>query len=105
MSKRKKTEPLNLPEFGDAITLPNLKKRLMMKGTNKALQPKAMLFDNWIGVITIEELAVIFRLAPQTIRNWVALGKIPHVKIGRRYFFQRRSLQEWLNHKEKPQWQ
>ena len=68
---------------------------------NENLPDKEALFDN---LISVEELAVIFRLAPQTIRNWVALGKIPHVKIGRRHFFQQRSVQEWLNRKEKSQW-
>ena len=63
---------------------------------------KGLLIDN---LITIEELAVILRLAPQTIRNWMALGKIPYVRIGRRSFFQQRSLQKWLNRKEEPQWQ
>lgn len=66
------------------------------------LPGKEKLFDN---LISVEELAVIFRLAPQTIRNWIALGKIPYVKIGRRHFFQQRSVQEWLNRKEKSQWQ
>ena len=61
-----------------------------------------LLFDN---LITVEELAVVFGLAPQTIRNWVALGKLPYVKIGRRNLFLTGSLQEWLNRKEKPQWQ
>ena len=61
----------------------------------------ALLFDN---LITVEELAVIFGLAPQTIRNWVALGKLPYVKIGRRNMFLERSLQKWLNRKEEPQW-
>ena len=56
-----------------------------------------LFFDN---LISVEELAVIFRLAPQTIRNWVALGKIPHVKLGRRHFFQQGSLKRWLNKKE-----
>ena len=60
------------------------------------------LFDN---LITVEELAVIFGLAPQTIRNWVALGKLPYVKIGKRNLFLVRSVQEWLNRKEQPQWQ
>ena len=60
------------------------------------------LFDN---LITVEELAVVFGLAPQTIRNWVAQGKLPHVKIGKRNMFLTGSLQEWLNQKEKSQWQ
>ena len=63
---------------------------------------QGMFFEN---LITVEELAVIFGLAPQTIRNWVAKGKLPYVKIGKRNLFLKRSVQEWLNRKEKPQWQ
>ena len=59
-------------------------------------------FDN---LITVEELATIFRVAPQTIRNWIAFGKIPHIQIGRRNLFQKRSLQKWLNQKEEPLWE
>ncbi|MDE0092698.1 MAG: helix-turn-helix domain-containing protein [Oligoflexia bacterium] len=65
-------------------------------------QAQAVFFDN---LITVEELAVVFGLAPQTIRNWVALGKLPYVKIGKRNMFLKGSLQEWLNQKEVPQWQ
>ena len=65
----------------------------------------ARFFDNRINVITVEELAVLFGLAPQTIRNWVALGKLPYVKIGKRNMFLQRSVQEWINRKEEPQWQ
>ena len=64
-------------------------------------KPQALFFGN---LISVEELAVVLGLAPQTIRNWVALGKIPYVKIGRRNMFLKRSMQEWLNRKEKPQW-
>ena len=59
-------------------------------------------FDN---LITTEELAVIFGLAPQTIRNWTAQGKLPYVKVGRRNLFLKRSVQEWLNRKEEPLWE
>ena len=62
-------------------------------------------FDNRIDLITVEELAVLFGLAPQTIRNWTAQGKLPYVKIGKRNMFLKRSLQEWINRKEEPQWQ
>ena len=61
-----------------------------------------LFFDN---LITVEELAVVFGLAPQTIRNWVAQGKLPYVKIGKRNMFLIGSLQKWLNQKEVPQWQ
>ena len=63
---------------------------------------KEQLIDN---LITVEELAVIFGLAPQTIRNWVAQRKLPYVRIGRRNFFQKRSLQRWLIQKEESQWE
>ena len=65
-------------------------------------KPTGLFFDN---LITVEELAVVFGLAPQTIRNWVAQGKLPYVKIGKRNMFLKGSLQEWLNRKEVPQWQ
>ena len=65
-------------------------------------KPSGTLFVN---LITVEELAVVFGLAPQTIRNWVAQGKLPYVKIGKRNCFLTGSLQKWLNQKEKPQWQ
>ncbi|MDE0092588.1 MAG: helix-turn-helix domain-containing protein [Oligoflexia bacterium] len=65
-------------------------------------QVQTVFFDN---LITVEELAVVFRLAPQTIRNWVAQGKLPYVKIGKRNMFLIGSLQRWLNRKEKSLWQ
>ena len=65
-------------------------------------KPSGTLFDN---LITVEELAVIFGLAPQTIRNWVAQGKLPRVKLGKRNWFLTGSLQKWLNQKEESRWQ
>ena len=104
--KNQKSRPL---ARGDERDLSQFKKQVRMSPVGKILADRSEdsdpLFDNRIGLVTVEELAVIFRLSPQTIRNWVALGKIPHVKIGRRRFFQKRSLQRWLNRKEEPQWQ
>ena len=77
------------------------KSKVKRKACGRTRSP-GMLFDN---LITVEELAVIFGLAPQTIRNWVAQGKLPRVKLGKRNWFLTGSLQEWLNQKEKPQWQ
>ena len=65
-------------------------------------RPQALFFDN---LITTEELAVIFGLAPQTIRNWTAQGKLPYVKIGKRNLFLKESLKRWLNRKEKSLWE
>ena len=77
------------------------KSRIKKKACGRTRSP-GMLFDN---LLTVEELAVIFGLAPQTIRNWVAQGKLPRVKLGKRNWFLTGSVQEWLNQKEKPQWQ
>ena len=84
-------------------SLPKKSSKSKIKEKTDSFQKlQGVFFDN---LIKVEELAVIFGLAPQTIRNWVALGKIPYVKIGRRNLFLKRSVQEWLNQKEKPQWQ
>ena len=77
--------------------------KIKLAGSSSRSDKKSdVFFDN---LISVEELAVIFRLAPQTIRNWVALRKIPYVKLGRRHFFQQGSLKRWLNQKEEPLWQ
>ena len=77
------------------------KSKVKRKACGRTRSP-GMLFDN---LITVEELAVIFGLAPQTIRNWVAQGKLPRVKLGKRNWFLTGSLQKWLNQKEESQWQ
>ena len=83
---------------------------LSKKSVQSKVKKRAHSFQNLQGVffenlITVEELAVVFGLAPQTIRNWVAQGKLPYVKVGKRNWFLVGSLQKWLNQKEIPQWQ
>ena len=60
--------------------------KIKVKKKTCGSKPSGLLFDN---LITVEELAVIFGLAPQTIRNWVAQGKLPYVRIGKRNMFLR----------------
>ena len=89
----------------NALELSKLQKQARIKSAGKEIVSRSgsdLLFDN---LISVEELAVIFRLAPQTIRNWIARRKIPYVRIGRRNFFQKRSLQKWLIQKEESQWE
>ena len=103
MRKSENKEQLSLLTGGDILGLPQVKQRLKIQkaGSPSRSGKSDPLFEN---LITVEELAVIFGLAPQTIRNWIALGKIPHVKVGKKWFFLRGSVQEWLNQKEEPQW-
>jgi len=113
MAKNKDREQLRLLNCGNYLELSKFKKRARLKkaGREFVSRPDAKasgeFFDNRIfdDLLTVEELAVIFRVSPQTIRNWVARGKIPHIQIGRRNLFHRRSLQQWLIQKEEPQWQ
>lgn len=51
-------------------------------------------------LLTVEELAEALGLAPQTIRNWVALRKIPFLRIGGKTRFRKRSIEMWLEQKE-----
>ena len=117
--KRTADKQLRLLNLGNELELSKFKKSFRMKALslegvkteenplektppNELSPKKEQLFDN---LITTEELAVIFRVSPQTIRNWVARRKIPYVQIGRRNLFQWRSLQQWLNQKEVPLWE
>ncbi|MCZ0931717.1 MAG: helix-turn-helix domain-containing protein [Oligoflexia bacterium] len=102
LSKKEKRIKLKALSLEGAETEKNT---LKQAPPNRHSSKEEKLFDNRIHLITVEELAVIFRLAPQTIRNWVAQGKLPYVKIGKRNWFLKGSVQEWLNRKEKPQWQ
>ncbi len=51
--------------------------KLKKAGCSSCSDNSDQFFDN---LIPVEELAVVFGLAPHTIRNWIALGKIPYVK-------------------------
>ena len=99
LSKREKESKLKTLSLEGAKTEKNALKSASL---NERSPKGELFFDN---LITVEELAVVFRLAPQTIRNWVALGKLPYVKIGKRNMFLTGSLKKWLNQKEKPLWQ
>lgn len=34
--------------------------------------------------MTVAEIAAILKLNQQTIRNWIAAGRLPHVRVGER---------------------
>jgi excisionase family DNA binding protein len=51
-------------------------------------------------LITIEELAGALGIAPKTIRNWIALRRIPYMRIGNKTRFRRQSIEVWLEQQE-----
>jgi excisionase family DNA binding protein len=63
-----------------------------------------MLFENFIELLSVEDLAGLFGLAPKTIRNWVARREIPFVTVGRKTMFRLRSIEAWLDRKEHKPW-
>ncbi len=65
--------------------------------TTGSTKDRTLFFEN---LITIDELAAELGIAPKTIRNWVALRKIPFIRLGRRTLFRQGSLKEWLDRKE-----
>lgn len=53
-------------------------------------------------LLTEDEAAGLFRLAPVTLRNWRSLRRGPaHVKIGRRAFYRREAISKWVSSREK----
>jgi len=47
-------------------------------------------------LLTIDELAKVLSVKKSTIYQWVHLGLIPHVKVGRLLRFKEGSIQKWL---------
>jgi excisionase family DNA binding protein len=47
-------------------------------------------------VLTVEEVAKLFRVKIKTVYHWCKIGEIPHTKIGRTYRFKRSSILQLL---------
>lgn len=56
-------------------------------------------------LMSVEEVADALGVKPQTLRNWVALRRVPFVRIGRKTQFRWKSVEAWLERKEFQQWQ
>ena len=53
------------------------------------------------GFLTADETAELLRVSKPTIYRWVHLGYIPHHKLGGSVRFSRKSIQKWLEMREK----
>ena len=56
-------------------------------------------------LMSVEEVAGALRIAPQTLRNWVAMRRVPFIRIGGKTRFRWKSVEAWLERKEFQQWQ
>lgn len=50
--------------------------------------------ENLLNVLDISKLLGI---KPSTVRKWVHLGFIPHVKLGRAVRFEKRTVENWIS--------
>lgn len=47
-------------------------------------------------LLTIDELAKVLSVKKSTIYQWVHLGLIPHIKVGRLLRFKEENIEKWL---------
>ena len=48
-------------------------------------------------LVTVAEAAAIFRVTLQTIRNWIDWGKLPALRVGRRFLVRREHIEALLD--------
>lgn len=48
-------------------------------------------------IMTVEEVAKLLKLKPQTVYKWAQEGRIPAAKLGKEWRFRRRILDEWID--------
>jgi excisionase family DNA binding protein len=48
-------------------------------------------------LLTVAEAAKIFRVTLQTIRNWIEWGKLPALRVGRRFLVRREHIESLLD--------
>ena len=48
-------------------------------------------------LLTVGEAAKIFRVTLQTIRNWIEWGKLPALRVGRRFLVRREHIEALLD--------
>jgi len=53
-------------------------------------------------VMTIDELAVYLKLSKSSLYHFARAGKVPGVKIGEQWRFQKSAIDEWMRSKTTP---
>ena len=48
-------------------------------------------------LLNIQEISDLLGVKPSTVRKWVHLGFIPHVKLGRAVRFEKKAIEEWVS--------
>lgn len=53
-------------------------------------------------LLTVQELARRLRVPVGTIRHWLLMRYIPHVKLGRRVYFDAQAVDAWIQRRAHP---
>lgn len=53
------------------------------------------------GFLTVQEVAQLLNVRVQTLRKWIAMGKIPSVKVGRACRIDPQELESWINERRR----
>jgi excisionase family DNA binding protein len=53
-----------------------------------------------LGLLTTKEAAELLRLSPTAVRNLRLAGKLPFVKLGRKIFFKKSALIEFVDNQQ-----
>ncbi len=52
--------------------------------------------EKYNQVLNIKELSGLLHISISTVRKLIYEGDIPYFKIGNRYYFERKSIEEWI---------
>jgi len=61
------------------------------------MDDKKINFDQFGGLMTIDEVAEYLRVKKRTVYDWVKKGKIPAIKAVGLWRFRRERIDEWLD--------
>ena len=50
-------------------------------------------------LLNINEMSEYVGISPGSLYVWVSRGRIPHVKIGRKLMFDKRTIDKWIDSK------
>lgn len=56
--------------------------------------------EKYNQVLNIKELSRLLHISISTVRKLIYEGDIPYFKIGNRYYFERKSIEEWILSKQ-----
>ena len=52
-------------------------------------------------LLNIQEISDLLGVKPSTVRKWVHLGFIPHVKLGRAVRFDKKVIEDWVTERSR----